>query len=163
MRVLVTGGGGFLGREIVNHLLERGYIIRSIGRTEQPELMALGVDSIVCDLLDKEALRCACRGMDAFFTWRQRRVYGVAGRAIISRISSVPEMWLKDVWQRVHRLVYTSTPSVVFNRTAICGGDESLPYGASGLSHYARSKALAEAVVLGADCPDCGQLPCART
>ena len=43
MRVLVTGGGGFLGREIVNRLLERGYSVRSIGRTEQPVLVALGV------------------------------------------------------------------------------------------------------------------------
>ena len=76
MRVFVTGGGGFLGREIVNHLLERGYTVRSIGRTEQPELMALGCIrlSVICLM----ALRCACGGWMPF-SWRQRRVYGVAG------------------------------------------------------------------------------------
>lgn len=155
MRVLVTGGGGFLGREIVNHLLERGYTVRSIGRTEQPELMALGVHSIVCDLLDEEALRCACRGMDAVFHVAAKAgVWGSWQSYYQPNFIGTRNVVEGCLAEGVHRLVYTSTPSVVFNRTAICGGDESLPYGASGLSHYARSKALAEAVVLGADCPD---------
>jgi nucleoside-diphosphate-sugar epimerase len=48
-------------------------------------------------------------------------------------------------------LVYTSTPSVVFNRADITGADESLPYAEEYLCHYAKSKVMAERIVLGAN------------
>ncbi len=152
MKVLVTGGGGFLGRAIVDRLLRRGCEVRSIGRSARPELAELGVEAMACDLCDAEAVRRACRGMDAVFhvaakagiwgSWKSFQKPNFLGTR------NVIEGCLAE---GVSRLVHTSTPSVVFNREAICGGDESLPYGSSGLSHYARSKALAEAAVLGAD------------
>lgn len=155
MRVLVTGGGGFLGREIVNRLLERGYSVRSIGRTEQPDLVALGVEAIACDLLDEEALRSACRGMDAVFHVAAKAgVWGSWQSFYQPNFIGTRNVVEACLSEGVRRLVYTSTPSVVFNRMSICDGDESLSYGASGLSHYARSKALAEAVILGADCSE---------
>jgi nucleoside-diphosphate-sugar epimerase len=54
----------------------------------------------------------------------------------------------------IGRLVYTSTPSVVFNRAAFCGADESLPYGSRWLCHYAHTKAIAEKETLAANNPD---------
>jgi nucleoside-diphosphate-sugar epimerase len=50
----------------------------------------------------------------------------------------------------VSKLIYTSTPSVVFNQQDICNGDEQLPYADRFLCHYARSKVLAEQLVLAA-------------
>jgi nucleoside-diphosphate-sugar epimerase len=52
----------------------------------------------------------------------------------------------------ISRLIYTSTPSVVFNREDICNGDETLPYPERFLCHYAHTKALAEKMVLNAAC-----------
>jgi nucleoside-diphosphate-sugar epimerase len=51
----------------------------------------------------------------------------------------------------VRRLVYTSTPSVVHTGSDIEGADESLPYAVSFSSHYPRTKALAERMVLAAN------------
>jgi len=48
----------------------------------------------------------------------------------------------------VRKCVYTSTPSVVFNGADIIDGDETLPYGERVLCHYAKSKILAEKLVL---------------
>jgi nucleoside-diphosphate-sugar epimerase len=60
----------------------------------------------------------------------------------------------------VGRLVYTSSPSVTFDGTDQKGVDESVPYARRWLSHYARSKALAEQHVLEANGRD-GLLTCA--
>jgi nucleoside-diphosphate-sugar epimerase len=52
----------------------------------------------------------------------------------------------------VGALVYCSSPAVVHARTDLEGADESLPYASSFLSPYPHSKALAEQLVLRADC-----------
>jgi len=51
---------------------------------------------------------------------------------------------------RVARLVYTSSPSVVFNGTDMEGVDESAPYPARFHAHYPKTKALAEQLVVDA-------------
>ena len=53
----------------------------------------------------------------------------------------------------IPRLIYTSTPSVVFCGKSIVGGNESLQYGDTGFSPYAETKAIAEQKVLGAHSP----------
>ena len=52
----------------------------------------------------------------------------------------------------VSRLVYTSTPSVVHGGTHIQGADESLPYPSDFETAYPETKALAEKLVLEANC-----------
>ncbi|MEN8792540.1 MAG: NAD-dependent epimerase/dehydratase family protein, partial [Lentimonas sp.] len=44
MKVLVTGGGGFVGGYVIERLLGRGYSVRSIGRSPQPQLEVKGVE-----------------------------------------------------------------------------------------------------------------------
>ena len=51
----------------------------------------------------------------------------------------------------VGRLVYTSSPSVVFDGRSQEGVDESVPYPKRWMCHYAHSKALAEQHVLAAN------------
>jgi nucleoside-diphosphate-sugar epimerase len=48
-------------------------------------------------------------------------------------------------------LVYTSTPSVVFDRSDLSGADETAPYARKYLCYYASSKAVAEQMVLAAN------------
>lgn len=153
MKVLVTGGGGFVGGYIVERLLARGYVVRSLGRSAQPELSARGVEVVCGDLTDAQAVLSACEGMDAVFHVAARA--GVWGswesfyQPNVIGTRNVVEACRK---QAVGRLVYTSTPSVVFNRQAISGGDESMPYGRDWLCHYAQTKALAEAELLAVNC-----------
>ena len=153
MRILVTGGGGFIGGYIVNRLLARGFFVRVIGRTSQPKLTAKGVEFIPCDLMDTEAVCAACVGIDTVFhvaakagvwgSWDSFYQPNVVGS------KSVLEACRRN---NISRLVYTSTPSVVFNRRSIKGQDESMPYGRDWLCHYAHTKAIAEADFLAANC-----------
>ena len=45
-KVLVTGGGGFLGSAIIERLVARGDAVRSLSRSHYPNLANMGVDQI---------------------------------------------------------------------------------------------------------------------
>lgn len=151
-RALVTGGGGFVGKVIVRRLTERGVGCRVVGRHRYPDVEEMGAESVPCDIRDYEGLRKSFEGIDTVFhvaslagIWGRREEYqaiNVTGTVNVLRAC-------RDA--AVSSLVYTSTPSVVFNRRDIAGGDESLPYAADFLCHYARTKAEAERLVLAAN------------
>ena len=50
MKALVTGGGGFLGRAIVEQLLARGDAVTILSRSRYPEVEALGAAGLAVDL-----------------------------------------------------------------------------------------------------------------
>lgn len=151
---LVTGGSGFLGKAIVKRLLAQGWAVSSLGRSPQSELKSLGVNVLQGDLASAEDALHACQGMDAVFhvaakagvcgpwdAYFETNVVGTRNIVDASKKCGVP------------RLVYTSTPSVVFNGEALNGVDESMPYGSNWLCHYAHTKAIAEKIALDADTP----------
>lgn len=155
MEILVTGGGGFVGGYVIDRLLARGYRVRSFGRSDQPALAARGVEVICGDLGDSEAIGEACQGVDTVFhvaakagvwgSWESFYSANVIGtRNVVAACRQVG----------VGRLVYTSTPSVVFNGESHSGANEDLPYGRDWLCHYAHTKAIAEKEALAANSAD---------
>lgn len=149
MKVLVTGGGGFLGCHIVELLQQRGYEVRAIGRRPQPVLESRGVEFFCGNLARYEDIGAAAMGVEAIFH--------VAGRAKLDMNSrayyETNVLGTKNVIQAckdygVHYLIYTSSPAVVFNGDAFSGDDERLPYGMDYPWDYSRTKAIAEASVL---------------
>ncbi len=152
MKILVTGGGGFVGGYVIDRLLARGYAVRSFGRSPQPDLAARGVDVVCGDLTESEAVRAACAGVDAVFHIAAKAgVWGSWESFYGSNVIGTRNVVAGCRSERVGRLVYTSTPSVVFNGKAISGGDERMPYGCGWLCHYAHTKALAEEEALAAN------------
>ncbi|PID55623.1 3-beta hydroxysteroid dehydrogenase [candidate division KSB3 bacterium] len=152
MKALVTGGGGFLGRYIVEQLLERGDSVRTFARGEYPALARLGVEVVRGNIQDGEAVRKACSAMDCVFhaaahpgiwgpweSFYQPNVVGTENMIAACRIEKVP------------KFVFTSSPSVVFNNQDQRGCDESLPYPEKYENYYSHSKALAEQMVLDAN------------
>ncbi len=157
---LVTGGGGFVGKAIVKRLIERGVACRVVGRHHYPEVAQLGGHCLQGDIRDFDFLRESFKGVDAVF--HVAALAGIWGKW--QEYYSINVLGTENVLQAcraqgVSRLVYTSTPSVVFNGRDIRGGDESLPYAEKFLCHYARSKAMAEKMVLAAN--DAALLTCA--
>jgi len=152
MKALVTGGGGFLGRYIVERLVARGDFVRVLGRNPYPELVKLGVETIRADIQDREAVIKACRNMDIVFhvasmvvhwgKWKDFYNINVGGTKHVlegCEIHGIP------------RLIYTSSPSVVFDQTDLCNVDETYPYPRRYNSYYAATKSEAEKLVIASN------------
>jgi len=143
--VLVTGGGGFLGRAVVERCLARGYAVRVYGRTPLTPGLAARVAFHRGDLADAEALTAAVRGCDfVFHVAAKAGVWGKWEEYVRSNITGTETVVQACRDHGVKALVYTSTPSVVFNGESFRGADESLPYGTDFLCAYAETKATAE-------------------
>ncbi len=150
-KVLITGGGGFVGQAIVRRLLARDIQCLVIGRHPYPELAALGVTCRQGDIGDRAFIRECCRGMDTVFHVAAKAgIWGTWHDYYTTNVLGTDNVLAGCQAAGVRQLVYTSTPSVVFNRQAICHGDEQLPYADRFLCHYARSKVMAEQLVLAA-------------
>ena len=65
MRVLVTGGTGLLGNNLLRHLLTSGYDVRALVRgTNRKELQGLDVTVVQGDVLAEDICRQAVAGAD---------------------------------------------------------------------------------------------------
>lgn len=150
-KVLVTGGGGFLGGAIVRQLVDRGDNVRSFSRNFYPELAQLGVEQIQGDIVDKTAFEQACKGVKLVFHAAAKP--GVWGNyADYYRTNVAGTQHVIDACKKhgVLRLVFTSSPSVVFDGTDMEGVDESVPYPEKFHAHYPKTKAMAEQLVIKA-------------
>lgn len=152
VNALVTGAGGFLGRYIVEKLLARGDRVFATCRRENAELESQGVTMLSADLRDADAVKTAFRGIDCVFHVAGLSGIGVLRRCFYENNTLATQNVLEACRvNRVGRLVYTSSPSVVFDGRDQCGIDESAPYPTRWLSHYPHTKAIAEQAVLAAN------------
>ena len=149
---LVTGGGGFLGGAIVGRLLESGVGVRSFSRGSYPALAIAGVDVRRGDLADYPAVWEACDGCDTVFHVAAKAgIWGRGDDFYRANVTGTRNVLEACRARGVARLVYTSSPSVVFRGRNMEGVDESVPYALHYEAAYPRTKALAERMVLRAN------------
>lgn len=152
MKALVTGGGGFLGGAICRMLRERGDDVRSFSRGEHPKLKELGVEQIRGDIANEASILRAAEGCDTIFHVAAKA--GVWGsfdeyrRANVVGTESVIRVCRK---LGIAKLIFTSSPSVVFDGTDMEGVNESVPYPDHYHADYPKTKAMAEKLVLAAN------------
>lgn len=151
-KILITGAGGFLGSYIARELLKKGHEVFSFSRSNHDLLTNLGITQILGDLKNVEDVKLAMAGMD--IVMHTAGMVGMWGRYEDYFETNVTgtENILKAMKELgINKLIYTSTPSVVFEKDSLCGVDESTPYASSYLTHYAMTKSIAEKMVLKAN------------
>nr|WP_237702442.1 NAD-dependent epimerase/dehydratase family protein [Opitutus terrae] len=150
--VLVTGGTGFLGRALVERLVAGGRSVTVLARHEQPALVARGVHFIRASLDEAPAVEAACAGVETVFHVAARvGVWGPYADFFRTNVLGTRALLAGCRQHGVRRLVFTSTPSVVYNGRDLAGADESLPLTTACPAAYPLTKAIAEREVLAAN------------
>jgi 2-alkyl-3-oxoalkanoate reductase len=151
-KVLVIGGSGFLGRAIVERLLARGHAVRSYSRGAHPDLGRAGAEVVHGDVRDAAAVAAACAGREVVFHVAAKAgIWGPWSEYHETNVAGTENVVTGCRKQGVPRLVFTSSPSVVFDGTDMEGIDESVPYARHYQANYPKSKAAAERLVLTAN------------
>ena len=155
MKVLVTGGGGFLGSAIVRMLRERGDEVRSFSRGVYPALTSLGVEQVSGMLENADAVATAVKGCDlVFHVAAKAGIWGSYHDFYQANVVGTEHVIAACLKNNAGKLVYTSSPSVVFDGSDVEGGNESLPYPDFYEAYYPATKALAEQMALAANSPE---------
>jgi nucleoside-diphosphate-sugar epimerase len=113
------------------------------------------VETIQGDLADPEAIASAAQGCDLVFhvaakagIWGPYEEYYRANVVGTQNVIAACRHW------HISRLIYTSSPSVVFNGRDMEGVDESAPYSPHFEAFYPETKAQAERLILEANGED---------
>ena len=152
MRILVTGGGGFLGSSICRQLTQLNHQVIAFQRSPAPHLEMDGVITTQGDITDYRGLLAAAKDCEAIIhTAGKAGVWGdpsdyhrinVDGTANVIRVCRE---------HAVPILVHTSSPSIVHSGGDIGGADESLPIADHFNAPYPASKAEAEKMMASAN------------
>jgi nucleoside-diphosphate-sugar epimerase len=151
-KALVTGGSGFLGSRIVHMLLDKGIAVRTLQRSIPPVLKKAGLETICGDISDATIVAHAAEGCNVIFHVAAKAgVWGNYNNYYQCNVSGTKNVLAACKTHGIHRLIYTSSPSVVFSGNDEEYINESIPYPDHFLTAYQKTKALAERMVLDAN------------
>ena len=147
MHILVTGATGFVGKHLTQALLDRGHRVAMLGRNfaDCGELLATGANRIQADLRDHDAVKSACRGMDAVFhVGALSAPWGRAADFHAINVGGTENVIAGCEQHQVQRLVVVSSPSVIFDGHDHVLATEAMLYPQRFMSTYSLTKKLAE-------------------
>ncbi|KAI1902696.1 hypothetical protein AGOR_G00018670 [Albula goreensis] len=148
-RCAVIGGSGFLGRYLVEQLVDRGYSVSVFDIRQGYEIP--GVTFHQGDLCDKQALLAALQGVSLVFHCASPAP-SCDDRALFHRVNIDGTQTVLKACQEagVQKMVLTSSASVVYEGTDIKDGKEDLPYAKKPIDYYTETKIQQERLVLEA-------------
>lgn len=147
-KILVTGGCGFIGRNLVNGFADNGFEVTVADLN--PKAFRDDVTFLNLDITNRKALVEATKGMDSI----------IHNASLVQTKNTNPGMLWKVNYQgavnvmdacranHITRLVYISSASAVYEGQDIRNGDETLPYSSISQAAYADSKIEAEKELL---------------
>jgi dTDP-L-rhamnose 4-epimerase len=113
MRILITGGAGFIGSHLTDHLLQHGYDVRVLDQASIPNR---DVELIRGDICNRAIIQRALAGVDAVFHFAARvgvaqSMYDIAAYTATNNLGTA--MLLEQLAERpVQRLIVASSLSV---------------------------------------------------
>lgn len=154
MRVFVTGGSGFVGRNLITALVQQGVEVRALVKWESEIhiLESCGATPISGDINDLQALKLGMSGCSVVFHAAAKvDDWGVLEDFQKVNINGTEQTIAAARATGVRRLVYVSTDAVLIGGKPIINASETHPLPAKPLGYYALTKAIAEKKVVEAN------------
>ena len=149
MKILVTGGGGFLGSAVCRQLAGLGHAVIAYQRSPADHLRDHGVLSRQGSITDYPNLLQASQGCDAVVhTAGKAGIWGKDEDFRAVNVTGTANVIRACREHGIRFLVHTSSPSVVHAGGDIEGADESLPLATHFSAPYPETKAEAERLVI---------------
>ncbi|KAF9354261.1 erg26, C-3 sterol dehydrogenase [Mortierella sp. AD094] len=153
-KCLVTGGNGFLGRWIVAELIKRtDYTITILDIFIPSNVEANDrISYITGDITDAAAVRAALKGHDICMHVASPPHHFPAEKFKKINIEGTQNVIDACLNEKVGRLIYTSSASVLQDGSPLVNADETFPIPKTFIETYAETKAIAEGMILKANC-----------
>jgi len=133
-------------------LVDEGHEVRALVRSSSKPLDGLNLERIQGDLRSQEDLNQAAKGVDLVFHVAARAgIFGDYEDFYDANVLGTRHVIQACLKNHVRRLVFTSSPSVIFSGGHQRGLDENLSYPKHYLAFYPQTKAMAEQEVLEAN------------
>jgi nucleoside-diphosphate-sugar epimerase len=145
--VFVTGGSGYIGRNLIRRLIADGYRVRALARSDAAAgtIAALGAEPVRGDILDPASLKAAMAGCEwlahaaadtghGAFTARQHHTNLAGTRNVLNAAREAG----------ITRAVHVSTESVLLSGAPLRNANEGAPIPPRHAGGYSASKAAAE-------------------
>lgn len=150
MKALVTGGNGYIGAHLVDHLLSSGWEVNVLHKYEQRRYGTKppALRFFRGDLTQESLLREAVSGVDIIYhlLWTTTAIHEIANKDPIADVQAnlIPSMQLIEaaLHARVKRLIFTSSGGTVYGPTMIKPIPEQHPQ--NPISAYGVSKLAVE-------------------
>lgn len=155
MKVLVTGGGGFLGQGVCRQLVAAGHTVCAFNRNRHAVLDELKVEQRTGDIASLDSVLEATKDVDAIVHVAGKvGAWGKLEDFYETNVRGTDNVLAACELHEIRKLVFTSSGTVVHSGGDLEGIDESAPYARHFSSPYAQTKALAEQRVLAANGKD---------
>lgn len=151
-RIFLTGGSGYVGRNLIRHFIARGVAVTALVRSDVSAecVQALGATLFRGDIFDG-GLAAGMAGCDALIhaaadtdhgpaKERQRRVNEDGTRAVLDATRAAG----------IRKVIHLSTESVLATGKPLVNVNETMPLPVKPAGGYSRTKAAAERIALAA-------------
>jgi nucleoside-diphosphate-sugar epimerase len=145
--VFVTGGSGFLGRELVRELVVRGNHVRGLARSAaaQAVIGGLGAEAVAGDLDDVQAMQAGMAGCKlVLHSAAYAKDHGPRAEFFRANVQGTENVLAAARAAQVERLVHVSTEAVLADGHPIVQADEERPIAQRPVGLYPLTKGIAE-------------------
>ncbi|MGE0325980.1 MAG: NAD-dependent epimerase/dehydratase family protein [Polyangiaceae bacterium] len=149
-RLFLTGGSGYVGRNLIRHFVERGVAVRALVRSDSSAkvVQELGAEPFRGDMVESD-LGPAMQGIEWMIHAAADTNHGESTR----EQERVNLQGTRNVFRSareagVKRGLHISTESVLLDGSPLVNADESTPFPAHPAGGYSRTKAEAERIAL---------------
>ena len=150
MKMLVTGGTGFLGQKLAFRLMNMGYEVTAIGRNKTigKLLEQNGIEFVHCPLEDRNRVLQVCKDKDYIFhSGALSSPWGKYKDFYNANVLGTKHIIEGSQKSGIKRLIHVSTPSIYFYYDERQDVVENAKLPDTFVNHYAKTKYLAEQAV----------------